>query len=265
MSRYIDYKNSATILKQIDTSKKDYLIIHYSCESFYNKTDGYSPRITSIAIRKFDDSQTELFAIHKIAEIENISFNEISEQYDKLEKKMLAKYFHFISTKEDKKWIHWNMRDSNYGFKAIEHRAEVLGIPPSFINDNSKIDLASLFIKRYGKNYADNPRIKNLIKQNNINPKDLLYGHEEAEAFNNKEYIKLGMSTASKVGIFSDFINLAIDNKLKVKTNKFEIYSFTLCGIYSMIKDNTFYSFIFYIVNLIIGALIGGWIGTFFN
>lgn len=34
------------------------LIIHYSCESFYNIKDGRTPRITSIAVRFFNTGQT---------------------------------------------------------------------------------------------------------------------------------------------------------------------------------------------------------------
>ncbi len=32
--------------------------IHYSCESFYDRPEGQSPRITSIAIRLLDSGQT---------------------------------------------------------------------------------------------------------------------------------------------------------------------------------------------------------------
>lgn len=37
------------------------LIIHYSCESFYDIKDGRTPRITSIAVRYFNTGQTETF------------------------------------------------------------------------------------------------------------------------------------------------------------------------------------------------------------
>ena len=33
-------------------------VIHYSCESFYDRPNGASPRITSIAVRKLDSAQT---------------------------------------------------------------------------------------------------------------------------------------------------------------------------------------------------------------
>lgn len=265
MSRYFDYKNSIETLQKIDANKKDYLFIHYSCESFYDKTDGYSPRITSIAIRKVDDGQTELFAIHKIAEIRNILFDEITEHYDELEQEMLTRYFEYVLYHTEKTWIHWNMRDSNYGFKALEHRAEVLGVKPVKIDDNHKIDMALLFIQRYGDHYVQNPKMKNLIEKNHMNPKDLLYGKEEAEAFENKEYIKLGMSAASKVKVFSSFLNLAIDNKLAVDSTKFEIYGSTFKGWCAIIQDKTWCKIVISIINLIIGGLIGALISKFIN
>ena len=36
MSRYTDYKYASGVLKEIENKPEKYLIIHYSCESFYN-------------------------------------------------------------------------------------------------------------------------------------------------------------------------------------------------------------------------------------
>lgn len=36
MSRYTDYKYASGVLKGIENKPEKYLIIHYSCESFYN-------------------------------------------------------------------------------------------------------------------------------------------------------------------------------------------------------------------------------------
>lgn len=264
MSRYQDYKNSIKTLKNIDSNKKDYLFIHYSCESFYDKTDGYSPRITSIAIRKVDDGQTELFAIHKIAEIKGISPNEITKHYDELETEMLTRYFDYVTRHSEKTWIHWNMRDANYGFKALEHRAEVLNVEPTKIDDNRKIDLALLFIQRYGDHYVKNPKMKNLIEKNHIVHKDLLYGKEEAEAFKNKEFVKLEMSVSSKVTIFSSFLDLAIDNKLDIDSKKSEIFGTTLRGWCARINDNTVGKIVIYVINLIIAGIVGALISKLF-
>ena len=61
------------------------LIIHYSCESFYDIKDGRTPRITSIAVRYFNTGQTETFSIHKVAEKKG-NLSEIESHYDELEK-----------------------------------------------------------------------------------------------------------------------------------------------------------------------------------
>ena len=73
-------------------------------------------------------------------------------------------------------WIHWNMRDINYGFKAIEHRYSVLGGIPYNIPDEKKIDLARQLINCYGVGYAGHPRMEKLLEQNDIKAKDYLNG-----------------------------------------------------------------------------------------
>ena len=48
--QYDKRKKAEKIIKIIDKNPEMYLIIHYSCESFYDITDGRTPRITSIAV-----------------------------------------------------------------------------------------------------------------------------------------------------------------------------------------------------------------------
>lgn len=68
MSQFSDHKTACEILKKIELNPSNYLLIHYSCESFVNIRDGRTPRITSIAIRHFATGQTESFSLHKTAE-----------------------------------------------------------------------------------------------------------------------------------------------------------------------------------------------------
>jgi hypothetical protein len=60
-----------TLRDQASTS----LVIHYSCESFYDKTDGRTPRVTSIAVRNLASGQTDSLSIHQIAEERGVPFN----------------------------------------------------------------------------------------------------------------------------------------------------------------------------------------------
>jgi hypothetical protein len=70
-------KHRRKILKQMHglSKREDYVLcIHYSCESFYNRPEGQTPRITSIAVRNYSSGQTESFSIYKIAELKKINF-----------------------------------------------------------------------------------------------------------------------------------------------------------------------------------------------
>jgi hypothetical protein len=166
-------------------------VVHYSCESFYDRVDGRSPRITSIALRKLSSGQTVSFSIHQAAERDGVSLNYIEEHYDALERRMLDEYFTHISSHRGMRYLHWNMRDINYGFAALEHRYKVLGGEPFVVDDKDKFDLSRLFIEIYGVGYVSHPRLENLLKLNSIKPRDFLSGKEEAAAFDSKKFVAL--------------------------------------------------------------------------
>jgi hypothetical protein len=102
-------------------------VIHYSSESFYDRTDGSSPRITSIALRRLSSGQTLSYSIHQMAERKRIPLESITEKYHELEKLMLQDFYAHVGSHRGMKYLHWNMRDSNFGFGAIEHRFRVHG------------------------------------------------------------------------------------------------------------------------------------------
>lgn len=149
-------------------------VIHYSCESFYNRPNGASPRITSIAVRRLDSGQTLSFSIHQVAEEKGVPFDQIEAHYDDLERKMLDAFFQHVGSHRGMKYLHWNMRDINYGFAAIEHRHRVLGGVPVIIEDDKKSDLARLLIDIYGVGYIGHPRLETLLAKNSITSRDFL-------------------------------------------------------------------------------------------
>lgn len=210
------------IFEQIDKKREIHQIIHYSCESFYNIKDGRTPRITSIAIRNFATGQTHSFSIHKSAEQSHVQLQDIPNRYDELEKQMLDEFFEFFKSYSMYYFIHWNMRDINYGFQAIEHRYKVLGGHPYIVEDSKKIDLAKELIALYGVEYAPHGnfgRLHSLIEINKITAKDMLNGQEEANAFDNEEFIKLHQSTLRKVDVMANILERVIDGSLKTKSS----------------------------------------------
>lgn len=93
--QYTRHKNARKLFREIDANPQNYLIIHYSCESFYDIKDGHTPRITSIAVYDYATGQTDSFSIHKMAEKTHIDVNDIESHYDELERAMLAEFFEY--------------------------------------------------------------------------------------------------------------------------------------------------------------------------
>ncbi|MBE7686567.1 hypothetical protein LNJ05_12980 [Tenacibaculum finnmarkense genomovar ulcerans] len=232
------------------------LIIHYSCESFYDIKEGRTPRITSIAVRYLNSAQTKSFSIHKIAELKNISFNDISENYDKLEKEMLSGFFKFAKEHKEFRWIHWNMRNINYGFEALIHRAEILGAKSFSILDDKKYDLARLISKKYGKNYSGHPRLPSILEMNEISAQNWLNGDEEAKAFDNKEFVRLHQSTLAKVDAMENIIKLTAQEDLKTKSKWKDIYGISPQGLFELAKDHWLYSLILIVISTLLGIII---------
>lgn len=137
--KYKRRKHAYQQLKKLNEMGQNVLFIHYSSESFYERENGTTPRITSIAIRNFESGQTHSFSIHEVAEIQKVSLDSIDNEYDKLEK-------------------------------------------------------------------------------NNISAHDFLPGQDEAEGFNNKEYMRIHQSTLRKVDIFSNIATLVIDKNLRTNS-----------------------------------------------
>lgn len=257
ITRYKDNKEAKKIIQDIYQQKNTCLLIHYSCESFYDVPNGATPRITCIAVKHFGTSQTTSFSIHKIAELRHIKFEEITSHYDELEKEMLKEYFSFVSNHTSFTWIHWNMRDIVYGFQAIEHRYKVLGGKPVEIPDEKKIDLSQLLIMMFSPSYIGHPRLEKLKEKNKISYLNYLSGKEEAESFQNGEYVKLHGSTTAKVDLLKNIIERIRSDNLKVNAKWKEIYGFSFQSIYQLLNNKWWIRLIVFIITLFLGGLIG--------
>ena len=218
LNRMRSRKEARGRLNRINEKRDMTLVIHYSCESFYDIKDGRTPRVTSIAIRNFASGQTVSFSIHKSAEQSGIDIGEITAHYDALEKDMLDEYFNYLKTVPTQTFVHWNMRDVNYGFQAIEHRYKVLKGSPGTVEDTRKVDLARELVALFGKGYAPHGefgRLHSLMELNLITTRDALTGAEEAKAFDDGEFVRLHQSTLRKVDIVANILDRALDGSLK--------------------------------------------------
>jgi hypothetical protein len=254
-TRRIKRRNAALKkISELDQKDGNCVVIHYSCESFYNISDGKTPRVTSIAVRNLASGQTDSFSIHKIAEQKKIDFSNIESNYDNLEKEMLDEFYNHVGKIRHCTWIHWNMRDINYGFPAIEHRYKVLGGTPIDIPEERKFDLARALIDVFGVKYISHPRLENLINLNKMTARDFLVGKDEAAAFDNKEFVKLHQSTLRKADIMANIFERIADGSIKTNAKWADIYGFSLESFFTYIKQHWLLSAIS-IIATIAGAI----------
>lgn len=242
ITQYKKFRDAKKVLTELFEIPHSVLFIHYSCESFYDRPDGSSPRITSIAVRFLGSGQTKSFSIHQEAETQRIALNDITQRYDELEKSMLDNFASFCKQYAGCKWVHWNMRDGNYGFEAIAHRHRVLGGDPCELQDTNKIDLARVFHDYLGPKYVPHGRFQNLLERNDMVPRNFLAGADEAAAFTNQEYVKLHQSTLSKVDALSNLAECAVEDRVKCDNGYFKRRGLSLTTTGAIIKDHPIFA-----------------------
>lgn len=225
-------------------------VIHYSCQSFYDNPSGNSTRITSIAVRNLSSGQTKSWSIYKSAELSGKQKQEeIQDSLDELEKSMLEDYFRFLNSNSDYTYLHWNMRDENYGFAALEHRLRVLKGQPFVLQDHRKLDIARVLVTLYGRQYAPHQspkgrkgRLMSLVEMNNIADADALEGAGEAEAFEKGEYLKLHQSTLRKVDMMANIFDRTHGKSLVTNGSWADKYGFHWSVIPDLIKDHPLFT-----------------------
>ncbi len=258
MERLKNRKKNRKYIEDIYLDKSNTYVIHYSCQSFYGNTK--SVRVTSIGVRNLESAQTHYWSIWHASEKLKIEPNN-EENLDVLEKSVLDSYFDFIKNLQAK-FLHWNMRDANYGFQALEHRYQVLGGTPIKIPDSCKFDMPRILSALYGGNYIEHSyefenktysgRMMVLAALNNIAIKDAMNGKEEAEAFEQGNYQALHLSTSRKLDMIANFFDLTHANKLKHNGKFTEIYGLHLTTIPEIIKGHPAYSAL-----VVVGTIVG--------
>jgi hypothetical protein len=151
---------------------------------------------------------------------------------------MLRRFSEFVRRHSHFYWVHWNMRDINYGFPALEHRARVVGVQPEHIADDYKVDLARLLIELYSADYIGHPRLEKILGLNGIGMRDFLTGKEEAKAFESGDFVKLHMSTLRKVDVIATLAERTETGKLRTQANWWQRNGGNIVGAVEALTDN---------------------------
>ncbi len=151
---------------------------------------------------------------------------------------MLDEFYNYLHCHSYHIWLHWNMRDIKYGFPAIAHRYKVLQGKPEELHENQLVELSRLLKAIYGDNYIQHPRLQSLVEKNNLSYPEFLDGKAEADAFRNKEYVKLHQSTLRKVHVIANILERAANGSLKTNSSQKDIYGDYLIAFFEWIKEN---------------------------
>jgi hypothetical protein len=169
---------------------------------------------------------------------------------------MLNEFYDYVRRHSSHIWLHWNMRDINYGFPAIAHRYKVLKGEPEEVNESKLVDLSRLLIAIYGVSYIQHPRLMSLVEKNFITHRDFLDGKAEADAFIDKQYVKLHQSTLRKVDVLANIVERAANGSLRTNSSQKDIYGNYLTALVELVKENPIVSGVIGIISFV-SAVVG--------
>lgn len=131
---------------------------------------------------------------------------------------VLQSFYDFLRQHGDARLLHWNMNTSDFGFQALENRFICLGgAAPIQHPAERRFDLDDLIAARYGKGYADHPKLSNIAKINEYRTRYFLNGEEEARRFKAGDHGELKRSTTEKAKIIAFLAKRLLDGTLQTK------------------------------------------------
>ncbi len=164
--------------------------------------------------------------------------NEIANKYDSLERSMLDQFYDYARLHQNYKWIHWNMRDSNFGFEAVAHRYRTIGGEPIEIPEAQRHDLTRILAAIYGAKYIGHPKLKKLVERNELTDLDFVLGEDEPKLFSDGEYVQLHQSTLRKTVVIAGIAKKAWLQELKTDTKWWTAHGLSIKAWIETIYDH---------------------------
>lgn len=261
-----EHKEANGIIGDYVKKKSNYIFIHYARQNCFADAYEKGPRIIAIVAMNAESEQFAVFSLKKSAEKEGNDFFKLSEtEQDQVEHNMLHDFFEYYNKNNDKIWLHWNMKNNNFGFSAIEDRFRSLKGNPHPFDDGKLINISVLLKKKYGINYAkDNMwngklmgKMYDIFVLNHITDSNILDGEREIIEYILKNIIPIEQSVLGKLKAFKIIMEKTADNVLKNRGNVLkDVYGLSVQGIAKYIQDNAVLALIFSILGGVISTLI---------
>jgi hypothetical protein len=197
------------------TSRRHALVVHYACESFEKP----GRRVTAIAARNLGTGATTSFELENELRCAGTDPAQACDaELDRHERKMLDSFYAFVRQHPDHYWLHWNMRDTTFGFPALLNRQKALGGRAAPIAEHYRIDLASRIVDLYGDNYADpKRRLVDLAAHNGLALTHIIDGKVQAERLDSRDFASVTRSMLNRLDILYAVAIKANEGTLKTR------------------------------------------------
>ncbi len=227
-------------LTKLFAQRQTAFVVHYACDTIFGPN---SARVTSIVARNLGDGSTHTFSLHQEAELQRLAPARALQCLDDLERAALEKFVAFLGSHQRATYVHWNMRDSTYGFAALEHRYQCLGGSSTLpVHDSQKLDLAIVLNDIYGENYVPRPHIEHLAKMNALTVDGFVSGKDEPELLQKGQLKSILVSNTRKATLIAEIAQLAHDYRLLTDKGWWELNGGRLREAYEAVKLNPAYA-----------------------
>jgi len=182
------------------TARGDKIVcIHYACGDFFQATD------KPVAVTCVGWSEPSLAGGVGQEQAFSISNSLPSDDLEERERDLLARFYEFVRSNSEARFVHWNMNRSSYGFAAIAARYRHLfgSEPPASFPDDRLYDLDSILGARFGEGYAKHPKMRSLCTLNGLYMPHFKSGPEEAKAIASADFGLIERSTAEKAHLIA--------------------------------------------------------------
>jgi hypothetical protein len=146
---------------------------HYSCELIDN-SKASTPPVSAIAVRHLLSGQVWTFAAIRVAEERQIPPTDFLLHLPGLEREVLKRFFECMAAHPEATWLHWGMSKPHFGFDALAQRARALGLQQLARIPERRFDLSNYLKRRFGPEYAPDPRLWHAMQRNQAERPGLL-------------------------------------------------------------------------------------------
>jgi hypothetical protein len=198
------FDSIVTELRALRATGSPVFAVHYACGDLY-RAGSEPPSVCAIAFEELTSGDVIVYSV--------VDRPTDGEQY------VLTSYFDFLKDHPEARFVHWNMRSADFGFRALQNRyAHLMGQePPQSVASDRDFDVDDLVSLGYGEDFADHPKLKSLAHLNGITLRSFLPGKVEAERFSKKEHAEVRRSVVEKVSIIAKLAKLTLDGALETK------------------------------------------------